>query len=112
MWLYRHAVELLLKAIIRDICGEQFSHIHDLTGLLEQAKSSPLVMQRLGKDEQFVTQAIAELEALGSGDGFRYGENKKGELHFRGLPPEVSSKAVHDNCEQLWNAIWRVHGPV
>ncbi len=112
--LYQHATELLLKAILQDVCGKippnNTHHLMDLFGLICE---SQCVCDALGADFKFVKVALGELhDADTTATGFRYGIDKKGNPCFPNMPETVDAKKLFEVCEKLWNALWRVHGPV
>jgi len=114
MMLFRHAVELLLKAIVKDVCNEQPpTNTHDLVRIFE-IHVRPILPDRaiLPQDEEFVRQALAELQDKDSGDAFRYGLDNKMREYFDNSPETVDHRKLYGVCERLWGILWRVHGPV
>ena len=111
MRLYQHATELLLKAIIQDVCGETPpTDKHDLKALLEQICKNQCVCDALGADLKFVKHAIGELHIADSGGtGFRYAFDKNWNPCFSNMPKTVDGKKLFDVCEKLWVALWHVH---
>lgn len=114
MMIYRHAVELLLKAIIIDVCKTTPRPVgHSLKKLFNRIRTRRDVKVTLGKDLEFVQTAIAELHSADdSSEGFRYATDHKGKPYFPDMPKTVDGKRLFENCEKLWDALWRVHGPV
>ncbi len=114
MRLYQHATELLLKAIIQDVCGETPpNNTHNLKCLFKRICKTQCVCDALGADFEFVKLAIGELhKADAGGTGFRYAVDKKGNPCFPNMPETVDAKKLFEVCEKLWKALWRVHGPV
>ncbi len=111
MRLYQHATELLLKAIIQDVCGKTPpTNKHDLKYLFELICESQCVRDALGADFEFVKLALDELhEADTRATGFRYAVDKQGNPCFPNMPKTVDGKKLFDVCEKLWVALWQVH---
>ena len=112
MMMFRHAVELILKAIIRDVLkAHPPTNTHKVSDIFEQHVRGNL-QGTLGDDEQFVSDALRELQDADPGDAFRFGFDKNGLPYFQNMPESVDARKVFDVCERLWGALWRVHGPV
>ena len=111
MLLFRHTMELLLKAILNDSC-----HARPPTSEHNLDKLDVQVMQCLpnpwGDDMVFVREALSELQAVDPGTGFRYGTNKQNELHFKGQPKTVDATRLFGVCKKLWEVLMNAHGPV
>jgi hypothetical protein len=112
MAIYRHALELLLKAIVQDTCEQEVPNTHNLCGLLDRCLETRAVSSALGNERDFVEEAICELQNLDPGDAFRYAKDTKGSDYFSSQPDTVDVEEAKRTCERLWTALWRVHGPV
>jgi hypothetical protein len=139
MMLYRHSIELLLKAIYtkmhRTVPATQDSHTwmsklahvlhirrkhpeqksptdtHSVLKLFKMIRTRREVRNALGVEEKFVMCALTELQQLDKGDGFRYGADMRGNPSFPGMPEQINGPIVFRDCERLWNALQEVHGP-
>ena len=110
MTLYRHAVELLLKAILQDVCGETPPNKHNLKCLFDKICKTQCVRDALGADFEFVEVAIGELhDADRTSTGFRYAVDMNGNNCFPNMPKTVDGKKLFKQCEKLWVALWQVH---
>lgn len=112
MVLYRHAVELLLKAILNDVCETPPPTTHNVMELFNLICTRQCMCDALGVDVKFVQDALAELQDVDNGQAFRYGTNKQGLPCFPNMPRTVDGKRLFEICERLWRALWQVHGPV
>jgi hypothetical protein len=114
MMVFRHAIELLLKAIILDVCGKQPpTDTHNLSDLFEDhVRPNASSRAVLAADEEFVSEALMELQNADPGDAFRFGFDTKGKAYFPNMPESVDAPKLFGICERLWNILWRVHGPI
>ena len=114
MMVYRHAIELLLKAIIVNTSGAYCGKQHSVKKLYETVKSAAEPHQHLApKHATFVDEALEELEEIDAkGQSFRYPANRNGEPHFPGMPEGVNAAKTWKTCLQLWSRLWELHGPV
>ncbi len=112
MMIFRHAVELLLKAIIKDVCSETPpNNVHSLKKLFEICKNANFE-DKLEKDLPFVEKAVDELQNADNGQAFRYPLDKEGNEFLPMYPEVIDADQLFKNCEKLWGALWNVHGPV
>lgn len=113
MMVFRHAIELLLKAILNDVCKTAPpTNTHCVKKLFRMMRTRRGVRDALGEEGQFVEDALAELQDVDSGHAFRYGTDQHGKPCFPKMPKTVDGVRLFEICERLWGALWRVHGPV
>lgn len=112
MMIFRHATELLLKAIIKDVLkNDPPTNTHKVSDIFEEHLMGKIKWQS-GTEELFVRSALRELQDVDAGDAFRFGFDRKGQPHFQDEPLTVDARKLFDVCEKLWEALCRVHGPV
>lgn len=114
MMVYRHAIELLLKAIIVNASGAYCGREHSLKALYETVESTVDPRQHLApQDATFVGEALEELEEIDAdGQSFRYPANRNGKPFFADMPEGVNAEHTFRTCQRLWASLWRMHGPI
>jgi hypothetical protein len=97
VFLYRHAIELLLKEIVRrgsNLKGLQANETmlgkHALAPLWEEVKNV-LKFPQIGHTHDEIDEVISDIQVLDPrGDAFRYYTSKTGEQHLAKLPKGTS----------------------